>query len=97
MHSLAIFVAAAAINAALCPAWADGRIRLAQSSTVTNCMMNCNAQAANCQTACVIPSAAPTTTASTTSNASASTACILNCGSTQVTCQTNCARLSPSQ
>ena len=30
------------------------------TSTVTNCMMSCNSQAAACQTACVIP-AAPTT------------------------------------
>jgi hypothetical protein len=35
---------------------ADGRIRLAQSSAATTCMMGCNSQAANCQTACLIPS-----------------------------------------
>ena len=29
------------------------------TSTVTNCMMSCNSQAANCQTSCLIP-AAPT-------------------------------------
>jgi hypothetical protein len=49
MQSFAIVVAAAAINiAAANGALADGKIRLAQSSTVTNCMMTCNAQAANC-------------------------------------------------
>ena len=34
---------------------AEGKIRLAQTSTVTNCMMTCNSQAATCQTACLVP------------------------------------------
>ncbi len=36
-------------------AQADGKIRLAQTSTVTNCMMTCNSQAAACQTNCIVP------------------------------------------
>lgn len=86
MRSFAIILAAAAINAAVAQgAWAEGRIRLAQTSTVTNCMMTCNAQAANCQGACVVPGTPPTASATTTSNATASTTCLMSCTSTQIT------------
>jgi hypothetical protein len=78
-------------------ALAEGKIRVAQSSTVTNCMMACNAQAASCQTACVVPGTPPTAAATATSNATASTACSLGCNTNQLSCQTNCARQSPSQ
>jgi hypothetical protein len=94
---------AAAINAAVAQgamaqgATVEGRIRLAQTSTVTNCMMTCNAQAANCQTGCVVPGTPPTASATTTSNATAGTTCLLTCTSTQIACQTTCARQSPSQ
>ena len=57
------------------------------TSTVTNCMMSCNSQAATCQTGCVIP-AAPTL------NATKNTSCVIGCTSTQVSCQTACSRLS---
>jgi hypothetical protein len=97
MRSFAILLAAVAINAvSVYGASAEGRIRLAQSSAVTNCMMTCNAQSANCQTACLVPGTPPTASATTTSNATASTTCLLTCSSTQIACQTNCARLSPS-
>jgi hypothetical protein len=76
-------------------AWA-GNIHLAQSSTVTNCMMACNAQAATCQVSCVVPGTAPTGAATTTSNANVSTTCQLSCTTTQVACQAICARTSPS-
>jgi hypothetical protein len=60
MRSLAILLAAAAINAAAGrDALAEGKIRLAQTSTVTNCMMTCNAQAANCRSGCVVPGTPP--------------------------------------
>ena len=67
------------------------------TSTVTNCMMSCNSQSANCQTSCVVP-APPTVTPSgtVTLNATANTSCSLGCSSNQLACQTNCARLSPS-
>jgi len=71
-------------------------IRLAQSSMVTNCMMTCNAQAAACQSNCVVPGIPPTSAATTTSNATTSTLCILSCNTAQLTCQTSCARQSPS-
>ncbi len=69
------------------------------TSTVTNCMMSCNSQAAACQTTCVIP-AVPTTvgplgaTQTVTLNATKSTSCAIGCSSTQLTCQTACSRLS---
>ena len=65
------------------------------TSTVTNCMMSCNSQAATCQTGCVI-SAAPTTagTQTVTLNATRNTSCQIGCTSTQLTCHTACARLS---
>lgn len=107
MRSFVILLAAAAINAAATPNGVaenltEGRIRLAQSSTVTNCMMTCNAQAATCQTTCVVPapqspSIGPTTSVTPAPNPTAGTTCLLGCSSTQVACQTNCARQSPSQ
>jgi len=72
-------------------------LRLAQSSTTTNCMMTCNSQAATCQSTCVVPGTPPTSAATTTSNATASQSCLSNCSSQQLSCQTNCARISPSQ
>ena len=73
------------------------KLRLAQSSTTTNCMMSCNSQAANCQTTCLIPGTPPTGAATTTSNATASTSCLLGCTTQQIACQTVCAQVSPSQ
>ncbi len=104
MRSLAIVVVVALAMAGFVPAtFAAGKIRLAQSSTVTTCMMGCNAQAANCQTSCLIPgapSASPASSAASAAsggpNATASTTCLLACGSTRLTCQTSCARQSPS-
>lgn len=75
----------------------DKPIRLAQSSATTTCMMVCNSQAANCQTACVVPGAPPASAATTTSNATASVSCLSACSTQQLTCQTACARTSPSQ
>jgi len=81
---------------------AAGKIRLAQSFTATNCMMVCNAQAANCQTTCLVPTAQLPNALSSNSvappqNTLANTTCISACTTTQLACQTNCARLSPSQ
>jgi hypothetical protein len=108
MPGLAILVVAAAVFSSTPGALADGKIQLAQTglpsqvtSTVTNCMMSCNSQAANCQTSCLIPAPPTPTTAtpsgSITFNATASQACTTSCSSSQLACQTNCARLSPSQ
>jgi hypothetical protein len=70
--------------------------------TTTSCMMNCNSQAANCRTTCVLP-VPPTPLPSPSSgqapnlNATASTTCFVNCGSTQLACQSGCALNSPSR
>jgi hypothetical protein len=90
MQAFRILLAAAAIMATATGA-------SAQTSTVTNCMMVCNAQAASCQTSCLVPGTPPLASATITSNATANTTCLLNCGTSQVTCQTSCARQSPSQ
>jgi hypothetical protein len=72
----------------------SAKIRLAQTSTVTNCMMTCNATAATCQATCVVPWQAGGNTAATNSSNSAN--CQLTCSTQQVACQTTCARISPS-
>jgi hypothetical protein len=68
------------------------------TSTVTNCMMSCNSQSANCQTTCVLPTPpqvpANSTYVAPKLNATASGACLAGCTSTQLACQTSCARLS---
>jgi hypothetical protein len=76
---------------------ASGRFHIAQTSTVTNCMMACNSQAASCQTTCLIPGTPPTNAATATGNANQSTSCQLNCTTQQVNCQTTCGTTSPSQ
>jgi hypothetical protein len=102
MRSFALLVAVAAINAAAVHgAAAEAKMRLAQTSTVTNCMMTCNAQAATCQSGCLVP-VAPTTRPTSSGptpapNPSADTTCLMTCTSTQIACQTNCGRQSPSQ
>jgi hypothetical protein len=94
---LALVAALAAVDGFLGDALAAKKIRLAQTSTVTNCMMTCNAQAANCLTTCLIPGTPPTGAATATSNANVNTACQLNCTTQQLSCHTVCARASPSQ
>jgi hypothetical protein len=70
------------------------------TSTVTNCMMSCNSQAANCHAGCFVPApglATPSPAGTVILNSTANTACSLGCSSTQLACHTNCARLSPSR
>jgi hypothetical protein len=74
------------------------------TSTVTNCMMSCNSQQANCQTRCFIPNAPgppPSLNPSLNPpgppvifNSDVSATCRMACTSTQLACQTSCARLS---
>lgn len=98
MRRVVALIAASAVGIALAamPAGA-AKIRLAQTSTVTNCMMACNSQAATCQTTCLVPGTSPANSATTTSNATLSTTCQLNCSTQQISCQTTCAQTSPSQ
>ncbi len=103
MRCLAVLFAVVAAAGFVGEASAGKKIRLAQSSTTTNCMMTCNAQAATCQAACFVPpapAAGSTTIAQAQTagpNPTASTSCVMNCTTSQMTCQTTCARKSPSQ
>jgi hypothetical protein len=72
-------------------------IRLAQSFTLTNCMMGCNATAASCQSSCLVPGTPPTGAATATSNATASQSCIVGCTTQQLLCQTVCSRTMGQQ
>jgi hypothetical protein len=85
MRSIASILVAAAIGVVFAHgAKAGEKIRLAQTSTVTNCMMTCNSTAANCRTTCVLP-VVPTAPPSPSSapaanlNSSAGTTCLLAC------------------
>jgi hypothetical protein len=106
MRGLTAFLLAVPLCACATSSMASGKIRLAQSSTATNCMMACNAQAATCQTACLLPSAqisplpngvVTSNTFTPQTNATANTVCLSACTTSQLTCQTTCSRLSPSQ
>ncbi|HXL66142.1 MAG TPA: hypothetical protein VN938_13895 [Xanthobacteraceae bacterium] len=106
MRGLIAFLLSVTFAAYATPSMASSKIRLAQSSTATNCMMGCNAQAASCQTACLVPSAqlsqnpnggVTSNNANPLPNATANTICLSACTTSQLTCQTSCARLSPSQ
>jgi hypothetical protein len=59
------------------------------TSTVTNCMMSCNSQSANCQTSCVLPTPrvplpSPMLNPAPMLNATANGACLSGCTSTQL-------------
>jgi hypothetical protein len=99
LGGIANLILFAGLALAICnsTAQAGARLRLAQSSTVTTCMMACNSQAATCQTTCLVPGTPPIGAATTGSNANQSTSCQLNCTTQQISCQTTCAQTSPSQ
>jgi hypothetical protein len=80
-------------------ALAAGKIRLAQTSTVTICMMNCNSAYALCQSNCANPALALRSFSQldvSPGNIAAAGSCISSCTTLQLTCQTTCARASPS-
>ena len=93
---LGVLVLGATMLATLGVARAAGKIRLAQTSNVTNCMMACNSQAAACETTCLVPGTAPMGAATATGNANVNTTCQLNCATQQISCHTTCAQNSPS-
>jgi hypothetical protein len=79
---------------------AAGKIRLAQTSSATNCMVSCNTTFANCESTCFFPSQEYQTVIQGTFSRGAvagSGSCISLCTNQQLICQTNCARTSPSQ
>jgi hypothetical protein len=81
-------------------ALAAGKIRLAQTSNVTNCMMNCNSQQALCQSTCATSPQAAITLFNqlgvSPGNVIASQSCISSCTNIQLSCQIRCAQASPS-
>src|SRR6516164_8936864 len=81
-------------------ALAAGKIRLAQTSTVTNCMMNCNSAKALCQSTCASSPQAALTLFNqlgvSPGNVVASQSCISSCTNLQLSCQIKCAQASPS-
>jgi hypothetical protein len=94
---LAVLWIGAAFAGTAAAADAAGKIRLAQSSNLTNCMMSCNSTAATCVTTCISPGTAPTGAATTTGNATLNTACQVNCSTARLQCQTTCAQSYPAQ
>jgi hypothetical protein len=86
-------LAALAIIGFAVSASAQGKIKVAQSSVTTTCMMTCNAQYANCQSSCL----ATGTPSLPGANVSASQSCLSSCTNQQLQCQITCARVSPSQ
>jgi len=95
MRRWTILLAVLAIVGFAAAASAQGKIRLAQSSVTTTCMMTCNSQYANCQSSCVATSAPPTTNLGITTNPVQT--CISVCTNQQLSCQMNCSRASPSK
>lgn len=79
-------------------AHSEKNTRVAQSSTVTNCMVGCNNQYASCQESCVSNGAASTFsgTGVGAGNVIGSGSCTSACTNVQLACQTSCSRL-PSQ
>ena len=70
------------------------------TSTVTNCMMNCNSAKALCQSTCATSPQAALTLFNqlgvSPGNVIASQSCISSCTNIQLSCQIKCAQASPS-
>jgi hypothetical protein len=94
---LTVLLLGSAVDVSAAAASDPGKIRLAQTSAVTTCMMTCNSQAAACATTCLMPGTPPTGAATANGNANLNTACQVNCSTQQISCQTTCAQTSPSQ
>ena len=80
-------------------ALAAEKIRLAQTSSVTNCMMNCNSAFALCNSSCINGRAALNASQGIINpgNVFAAGSCVAFCSNQQLNCQTTCALTSPSQ
>lgn len=101
MRGWTTLLAVLAIAGFAASASAQGKIRLAQSSVTTTCMMTCNSQYALCQSSCLASgtqaqSSAPGTIVG--ANVNANQSCLFSCTNQQLQCQiTICARGSPSR
>ena len=80
---------------------AQGKIRLAQTSVTTTCMMTCNSQYALCQSSCLASGTQAQSSPSggiAGANVNANQSCLASCTNIQLQCQINtCARASPSR
>lgn len=101
MRGWTILLAVLAIAGFAVSASAQGKIRLAQTSVTTTCMMTCNSQYAFCQSSCLASGTQAQSTAPGTitgANVNANQSCLASCTNIQLQCQINtCARNSPSQ
>jgi hypothetical protein len=98
--SICVLLLATSIVGLAGGALAAGKIRLAQTSSVTSCMVNCNTTFASCESTCFFPSQEYNTVVQGTFSRGAiagSGSCISLCTNQQLVCQTTCARTSPSQ
>ena len=95
-----LFFAALSIIGFAASASAHGRIRLAQNSATTTCMMTCNSQYANCQSSCLATGSQQQSSPSglrTNADPNANQVCLASCTNQQLQCQIVCARSSPSR
>ena len=94
-----LFFAAVSIVGFVAIASAHEKIRLAQSSVATTCMMTCNSQYANCQSSCLATGVQQQSSPSglRTTDFNANQTCLASCTNQQLQCQIVCARSSPSQ
>ena len=95
-----LFFAALSIVGFAASASAHEKIRLAQNSATTTCMMTCNSQYANCQSSCLATGSQQQSSPSglnTSANINANQACLASCTNQQLQCQIVCARSSTSQ
>jgi hypothetical protein len=105
MRGWTTLLAVLAVAGFAASASAQGKIRLAQTSVTTTCMMTCNSQYANCQSSCLATGtqysfgtqqqSSPTGTGG--ANVNANQSCVASCTNLQLQCQITCARASPSQ
>jgi hypothetical protein len=93
-----LFFAALSIVGFAASSSAHEKIRLAQNSAATTCMMTCNSQYANCQSSCLATGSQQQSSPSglnTSANINANQACLASCTNQQLQCQIVCARSSP--
>ena len=98
MRGLTVLLVLLAIDVYVTDALATEKIRLAQTSGVTTCIMTCNSTYANCQSSCLSTGTQPNGTAVTRlTDPNANATCISQCTNQQLQCQGTCALASPSQ
>jgi hypothetical protein len=96
MRGFTILLALLAVDGVVAGASADGKIRLAQNSVTTTCVMGCNGTYANCQSSCLTSGGLPNGTAVThLTDPNANATCISQCTNQQLQCSQSCAQATP--